>query len=71
MCSPRAELRILRLILNINIEVFIIKQYIIYNIIVHTCILGRMCFVERSIGLIEEQSIILDRSSGFRNFIVL
>ena len=33
-----------------------------------TCILGRMCFVERSIRLIEEQCIILDRSSGFRSF---
>ena len=34
----------------------------------NTCILGRMCFVERSIRLIEEQCIILDRSSGFRSF---
>ena len=31
-------------------------------------ILGRMRFVERSIRLVEEQCIILHRSSGFRSF---
>ena len=38
------------------------EKYI--SIYVNTCILGRMCFVERSIRLIEEH----DRSSGFRSF---